>query len=171
MSWLRDRLLFSKMLVLFLSHFFIKSSIKHQNPDERFLVPSTLSEASIDWWGEMSTITSKTEPQDLQCSSACLDLSTWIWLFSPVTLSNGLNENGSRMLRSLNPWSPVGSFVRVILGSETLLEKVHHWRWTSYHSQLALFASCLCFEVWAPSIFLSCSALSLLAWTLHSLQP
>lgn len=59
------------------------------------LVTSILSEASIDVY-EMSTVTNKTEPQDLQCSSACLDPSTWILaFFFPVTLSNGLNENGS----------------------------------------------------------------------------
>lgn len=68
------------------------------------LIPSILSEASIDWWGEMSTVTNKTEPQDLQCSSACMDPCTWIpAFFFPVTLSNGLNENGSQLLRSLNP--------------------------------------------------------------------
>lgn len=44
------------------------------------LVTSILSEASIDVY-EMSTVTNKTEPQDLQCSSACLDPSTWILAF------------------------------------------------------------------------------------------
>lgn len=45
------------------------------------LIPSILSEASIDWWGEMSTVTNKTEPQDLQCFSACMDPCTWIPAF------------------------------------------------------------------------------------------